>query len=139
VPPLRANISETPPVVLINEQGEDVQDVLIRPDKQLVAFRATLHDVVRRSNNFFFEFDDSDGVFFALEATPAEVEQVLKEAIIPGLDEYAVIAEIEGCHKVSFQVAPDPEGGDPEVAEISASDKFVAKGRCVGLMRLRDE
>lgn len=114
-----------------------LQDALTGPSREPIALRAYLHDVAGQGGRYQFVFSGFDDMVFWLEATPDQVSQVLKEAQLPGLDEYAVAAEIHGVRKVAFQVSA-PDGGEPHLADVNASDKFVATGRCVALTRLPD-
>jgi len=74
--------------------------------------------------------------YFTLEASPEQVQQVLKESGNDGsadLNEYAIIAQIDGVNKPTFQLSA--EGNSKEV-QVDRPDKFHVTGRCVSLLNL---
>jgi hypothetical protein len=76
--------------------------------------------------------------YFTLEATPEQVQQVLKESGndgSAGLNEYAIIAQIDGVDKPTFQLSA-VGGPDSKEVQVERPDKFHVTGRCVSLLNL---
>lgn len=112
-------------------------DVLVRPDKRPVAFRAYLDDIVRRGDRTYLELEDvdePDDLHLTLEATSESVQQVLKQGP-SNFDEYAVVAEILTVERPAFQLSAENNPDGPEI-QVKASDTFHAQGRCLGLAYL---
>jgi len=107
---------------------------LLVQDALIMVFRAYLDDVVRRGDRTFFEFSGQDDLYLTLEATPEEVQQVLKEGNF-GLEEYVVIAEIQAVDKPTFQLSAE-NGPDGAEVQFQRPEKFYARGRCVSLLSL---
>jgi len=116
-----------------------LQNALIRSDNKPIAFRGELLDVMRHGSGYFLRIRSADGeLFLTLEATPSQVEQVTHEVKDNLFEEYAVAARIQHVERVAFRVQAS-EDGDPDAVDVNASDRFVVKGQCVGLMHLEGE
>jgi hypothetical protein len=112
-------------------------DVLVRPDKRPVAFRAYLDDIVRRRDRTYLELEDvdePDGLHLTLEATSENVQQILKQGP-SNFDQYAVVAEILTVERPAFQLSAENNPDGPEI-QVKASDTFHAQGRCLDLVYL---
>jgi hypothetical protein len=125
----------------------EVEDALLRKDNRPVLFIAKVKDVVRKENEYLVRFlaagslETSSLMFeFILDCSDEQVSKVIQQQIEYG-DCYAVIASINKLKKVAFEVTPvvdsDDEGNYGAI-EIDTPNTFVATGRCIDLLFVKD-
>jgi hypothetical protein len=78
--------------------------------------------------------DEKPDIIFVLEATPQQVESVLKQN--PTLfGEFAFVAEVTSVERPGYKVKLErEESGDSNIRIDSADVFHIARGRCLDLM-----
>ena len=126
--------TDLPEHVVASTYSIQLEDALVRKDNRPIALMLTLQDIVRRDDKAFFEFQDyTDSLYLTLEASPEQVQQVLKDGPSE-FREYKVVAEIHTVRKASLKLDanPDHEGGADIQADLP--DIFQVRGRCIALV-----
>jgi hypothetical protein len=125
----------------------EVEDALLRKDNRPVLFLAKVGDVERKENKYLVRFfsagglEKSSSMFeFILDCSDEQVSKIIQQQIEYG-DRYAVIAAINKVKKLAFEVTPVIEGYGEDAyssIEIDTPDTFVATGRCIDLLFVKD-
>ena len=135
-----------PNKILLDVYTIDVQQALILPDGQSIAFSGDVEDIFVSKDKYFVRFVNKlssiVGLFtdirFELECSKEQVEEIQKhrkekkQSILN--DHFVVLAQISDVEKVRFTVDASSSLYDEDAEiEIESRNIFVAKGKCTGV------